>query len=70
MLDGLSLDGKTVLITGGGTGLGLEMVKFLSRAGADICVAGRRLDPLNDALREIDHNGQKGLAVSLSLIHI
>tara|TARA_A100001037_G_C15147149_1_gene636876 strand:+ start:1750 stop:2562 length:813 start_codon:yes stop_codon:yes gene_type:complete len=63
MLDGLSLNGKTVLITGGGTGLGLEMVKFLSRAGADICVAGRRIEPLQVAVQQVNANGQKGLAV-------
>ena len=63
MLNGLSLNGKTVLITGGGTGLGLEMVKFLSRAGADICVAGRRVAPLNYAVETVFENGQKGLAV-------
>ena len=64
MLDGLSLNGKTVLITGGGTGLGLEMVKFLSEAGADVCVAGRRIEPLNAAVQEVQANGRQGLAVS------
>ena len=51
------------MITGGGTGLGLEMVKFLSRAGADICVAGRRIEPLQVAMQQVNANGQKGLAV-------
>ena len=64
MLDGLSLNGKTVLITGGGTGLGLEMVKFLSEAGADVCVAGRRIEPLNAAVQEVQANGREGLAGS------
>ncbi|MQG08673.1 MAG: SDR family oxidoreductase [SAR202 cluster bacterium] len=64
MLDGLNLNGKTVLITGGGTGLGLEMVKFLSEAGADVCVAGRRIEPLNAAVQEVQANGRQGLAVS------
>ena len=42
MLENLYLDGKVVVITGGGTGLGLEMVRALTRSGADLAIAGRR----------------------------
>ena len=40
MLESLSLDGKSIVITGGGTGLGLAMVRALARAGADLAIAG------------------------------
>ena len=33
LLDSLNLDEKIVVITGGGTGLGLEMGRDLARAG-------------------------------------
>ena len=46
MLEKFSLDDKVILITGGGTGLGLAMVRALARAGANLAIAGRRLEPI------------------------
>ena len=49
MLESLSLDGRSVVITGGGTGLGRAMVRALARAGADLAIAGRRSGPIEEA---------------------
>ena len=63
MLEKFNLEGKTVVITGGGTGLGLAMVRALARAGADLCIAGRRPGPIEDAVREVEGLGREALAV-------
>lgn len=41
MLDTPSLDGRVALITGGGTGLGLEIARSLARRGAAVVLASR-----------------------------
>ncbi len=64
MLDRLSMEGRVVLITGGGTGLGLAMVRALARAGADICIAGRRQAPIDSAAAEVEALGRNSLAIS------
>ena len=63
MLENLNLDGKTVVITGGGTGLGLEMVRALARAGANLAIAGRRAGPIEAARDEVIAAGRDALAV-------
>ncbi len=52
MLESLSLDGKSVVITGGGTGLGRAMVRDMARAGANLVIAGRRTGPIEEAAAE------------------
>ena len=52
MLESLSLDGKSVVITGGGTGLGRAMVRDMARAGANLVIAGRRTGPIEEAATE------------------
>ena len=42
----MSLEGKTVLITGGGTGVGADLAGGFADARARIVVAGRRAEPL------------------------
>ncbi|MGI9604009.1 MAG: SDR family oxidoreductase [Acidimicrobiales bacterium] len=41
--------GQTALVTGGGTGLGLSTATALARAGADLVLAARRTDVLDEA---------------------
>lgn len=43
----MNLKESTILITGGTSGIGLEMVKQLTREGATILITGRNLDALN-----------------------
>ena len=43
----MTLVGKRVLITGGGTGLGANMALGFAQSSAEVIIAGRRPEPLN-----------------------
>jgi citronellol/citronellal dehydrogenase len=48
-----ALAGRVVLVTGGGTNLGLQAAIELHRAGASVVVAGRRAEVLEEAARRV-----------------
>lgn len=51
----LSAKGKTVVITGGGTGIGAETARYFAQAGASrIALLGRREQPLLDTKASIE----------------
>ena len=64
MLESLSLDGTSIVITGGGTGLGRAMVRDMARAGADLVIAGRRSGPIEEAAAEAKSLGVKAFAMA------
>ena len=50
----------TILITGGGTGIGLATAEFYARAGArDIIITGRRKAALEESTKAIEKAGSK-----------
>jgi NAD(P)-dependent dehydrogenase (short-subunit alcohol dehydrogenase family) len=50
------LDGKTALITGGNSGIGLAAAKLFAKEGAYVFITGRRQEPLDKAVAEIGPN--------------
>ena len=50
----MSMKGKRVLITGGGTGTGADLARGFAAAGAKVVIAGRRKEPLEDVARGKD----------------
>ena len=59
-----TLDGQTVLITGGGTGLGRAMAERCAGLGARVGVVGRRPEPLAETVSAIAAAGGRAAWVS------
>src|ERR1700733_11100657 len=53
------LKGRTILITGGGTGLGRAMALRFAELGASLFLVGRREDPLKQTVRDIVAKGAR-----------
>lgn len=54
MLKPDSFKGKTIIITGGGTGLGKSMGKYLLELGANLVITSRKLDVLAKTAAELE----------------
>lgn len=55
VLGGIDLTGKLAVVTGGYSGLGLEITKALTNHGAHVVVPARRPEAAHDALEGIEH---------------
>lgn len=53
-----TLAGKTILVTGGGSGLGLEMAKKFMSLGANIAICGRTQSKLEKGVATISEQGE------------
>lgn len=49
----IMLKGKTMIITGGSSGMGLAMAKHFIEQGANVVITGRDMEKLNQAVTEI-----------------
>ena len=56
------LEGKRILVTGGGSGLGKEMASEYAKLGAEVYICGRRKSVLDDTVKEIIDAGGKAKA--------
>ena len=51
------LESKTIIITGGGTGLGKSMARRFGELGANIVISGRRKEVLEETAEEFTQKG-------------
>jgi NAD(P)-dependent dehydrogenase (short-subunit alcohol dehydrogenase family) len=65
MLKDDALDGKVIVITGGGTGLGKSMGTYFSKLGANLVITSRKQEVLDATAKEItDLTGNKVLGLA------
>lgn len=62
-----SLQGKTALVTGASSGLGRHFAHVLAGAGANVALAARRLDRLQELADRIQATGGKAVAVQMDV---
>ncbi|MDI1274594.1 SDR family oxidoreductase [Polaromonas sp.] len=63
----LDLSGRVALVTGASGGLGAQFAKTLSRAGAAVVLASRRMDKLKDLRAQIEAEGGDAHVVLLDV---
>ncbi len=62
-----SLEGKTAIVTGGGTGIGRAIALEFARAGADVAICSRKLEHLEPVVEEIRKLGRRALAEAVDV---
>jgi NAD(P)-dependent dehydrogenase (short-subunit alcohol dehydrogenase family) len=61
------LNGKTALITGASSGLGMRFVEVLSQHGAKVILVARRIEKLNELAAEIQSKGGKAVPIQMDV---
>ena len=64
------LQGRTALVTGGGSGIGKAAALALAAAGAEVAVLGRTRNELEQAVQEIERGGGRGFAVEADVAEV
>jgi len=61
------LTGKTVLVTGASSGLGLHFAELLARQGAHVILAARNIEAIRDTAKQIKAEGGAANAVAMDV---
>lgn len=61
------LSGKSVVVTGGGRGIGRGISRMMAKSGASVVVAGRSQAPLDETVEELRGLGATATAVSVDI---
>jgi NAD(P)-dependent dehydrogenase (short-subunit alcohol dehydrogenase family) len=62
------LAGRVALITGGSSGIGLEIARQLGLHGAKVVISGRRKNVLNSACQDLQQDGVTAHGVQVRII--
>src|SRR2546429_8907807 len=58
-----SLEGKTAIVTGGGTGIGKSIALEFAKAGADVAICSRKLEHLEPVVKALRDLGRRSFAM-------
>ncbi len=64
------LDGKVAIVTGASSGLGVDFARGLAEAGADVVIAARRADRLEETRATVEGLGRRCVAVSADVTSV
>jgi 3-oxoacyl-[acyl-carrier protein] reductase len=62
-----SLEGKTAIVTGGGTGIGKSIAVEFARAGADVAICSRKLEHPEPVSKAIHDLGRRTFAMAVDV---
>ena len=65
-----SYEGKTGIVTGGGSGIGKAIALRLAKMGMNVAIAGRNKDKLDAAAKEMKQLGGKALVITADLLKL
>jgi dehydrogenase/reductase SDR family protein 7B len=63
MVGDTRLSGKTILVTGGGRGIGREIARYFGRMGCNVAICGRHREVLEKSAGEFQAEGIESLAL-------
>ncbi|MBW2622495.1 MAG: SDR family oxidoreductase [Deltaproteobacteria bacterium] len=63
----MKLEDKVAVVTGGGRGIGQAIAVALAREGADVLVAARTNEEIENTVKKIEETGRRGVAVPVDL---
>jgi NAD(P)-dependent dehydrogenase (short-subunit alcohol dehydrogenase family) len=63
ILDRFQLDGKVAIVTGASSGLGVAFARALAEAGADVVLAARRVEKLEETKALVEAAGRRAVVV-------